>query len=108
MIALVLEGTRRAEIDVAFASSPARLTEELALVRPTWFGTVPRVLDVDTANRSVSRAESIRKFVLLPHDFTLERNELTPSLPSLKVRRHIVSHTSAHLIDPLHAHDGAD
>ncbi|MGZ3460204.1 MAG: AMP-dependent synthetase/ligase, partial [Archangium sp.] len=53
---------------------------------------------IEAANRSVSRAESIRKFVILPHDFTLERNELTPSL---KVRRHIVNSHYAQVIEHL-------
>ncbi|MEU8441117.1 AMP-binding protein [Streptomyces microflavus] len=35
---------------------------------------------VDEANRLVSRAESIRKFVVLPVDFTEEKGHLTPSL----------------------------
>jgi long-chain acyl-CoA synthetase len=42
---------------------------------------------VDAANASVSRAESIREFVILPSDFTIESDELTPTL---KVRRAIV------------------
>jgi long-chain acyl-CoA synthetase len=56
---------------------------------------------VEAANRSVSRAESIRRFVILPHDFTIESNELTPTL---KVRRHIVSKTYADLIERLYPH----
>ncbi|WP_326604370.1 AMP-dependent synthetase/ligase [Streptomyces sp. NBC_01800] len=39
---------------------------------------------VDEANRLVSRAESIRKFVVLPVDFTEEGGHMTPSL---KLRR---------------------
>ncbi|MGW1814291.1 AMP-dependent synthetase/ligase [Streptomyces sp. NPDC002125] len=35
---------------------------------------------VDEANRLVSRAESIRKFTVLPQDFTEESGHLTPSL----------------------------
>lgn len=35
---------------------------------------------VDEANRLVSRAESIRKFTILPADFTEESGHLTPSL----------------------------
>ncbi|WNG40210.1 long-chain fatty acid--CoA ligase [Archangium violaceum] len=58
---------------------------------------------IESANRSVSRAESIRKFVILPHDFTIERNELTPSL---KVRRHVVSQHYAQVIEHLYERAG--
>lgn len=43
---------------------------------------------VDEANRSVSRAESIRKFTILPVDWTEEGGHLTPSL---KIRRKSIS-----------------
>ena len=43
---------------------------------------------VDEANRSVSRAESIRKFTILPVDWTEEGGHLTPSL---KIRRKAIS-----------------
>ena len=43
---------------------------------------------VDAANSSVSRAESIREFVILPRDLTIEAGELTPTL---KVRRTVVA-----------------
>lgn len=55
---------------------------------------------IENANRSVSRAESIRKFVILPRDFTLESNELTPTL---KVRRHVVGQNYAQTIEALYA-----
>jgi long-chain acyl-CoA synthetase len=42
---------------------------------------------VDEANASVSRAESIRKFVILPGDWTEEGGQLTPSL---KLKRNVV------------------
>ena len=42
---------------------------------------------VDEANKAVSRAESIRRFRILPSDFTEENGYLTPSL---KVRRNLV------------------
>jgi long-chain acyl-CoA synthetase len=42
---------------------------------------------VDEANKAVSRAESIRRFRILPADFTEDNGYLTPSL---KVRRNLV------------------
>ena len=35
---------------------------------------------VDHANEAVSKAESIRKFTILPRDFTMEDEEMTPTL----------------------------
>lgn len=43
---------------------------------------------IDHANAAVSKAEAIRKFTVLSRDFTMEDDELTPSL---KVRRKQVS-----------------
>jgi long-chain acyl-CoA synthetase len=42
---------------------------------------------IDEANAAVSRAESIRRFAVLPHDWTEETGQLTPSL---KLRRNVV------------------
>jgi long-chain acyl-CoA synthetase len=42
---------------------------------------------VDDANKAVSKAESIRKFTILPADWTEETGQLTPSL---KLRRNVV------------------
>ncbi|MEU9510549.1 long-chain fatty acid--CoA ligase [Micromonospora sp. NPDC048170] len=42
---------------------------------------------VDVANQSVSKAEAIKVFRILPHDFTEATGELTPSL---KVKRQVV------------------
>jgi long-chain acyl-CoA synthetase len=42
---------------------------------------------VDTANKAVSQAEAIRRFTVLPEDWTEEGGQLTPSL---KLRRRIV------------------
>jgi long-chain acyl-CoA synthetase len=54
---------------------------------------------VDEANKAVSRAESIRKFTVLPVDFTEQNGYLTPSL---KVRRGVVAKDFAADIDALY------
>jgi long-chain acyl-CoA synthetase len=56
---------------------------------------------VDIANKSVSRAESIRSFTILPQDFTEERGEITPSL---KLRREIIAKAYADRIDAIYTH----
>ncbi|MDG4782874.1 AMP-dependent synthetase/ligase [Micromonospora sp. WMMD961] len=47
---------------------------------------------IDTANQAVSKAEAIKVFRVLPHDFTEATGELTPSL---KVKRQVVHKTYA-------------
>jgi long-chain acyl-CoA synthetase len=42
---------------------------------------------IDDANKAVSQAESIRKFTILPDDWTEEGGQLTPSL---KLKRSVV------------------
>ena len=54
---------------------------------------------IDDANESVSRAESIRKFAVLPHDLTIVTGELTPTL---KVRRAVVEKAYGSVIDDLY------
>ena len=55
---------------------------------------------IDRTNKKVSRAESIRKFVVLDQDFTIENGYLTPSM---KVRRNAVMNDYADLIDEIYA-----
>lgn len=54
---------------------------------------------VDEANKAVSRAESIRKFVILPVDFTIAGGHLTAKL---SVKRHVVSQEFAKEIEALY------
>ena len=51
------------------------------------------------ANASVSRAESIREFAILPRDLTIASGELTPTL---KVRRAVVAKTYESVIEELY------
>ncbi|HEX6419802.1 MAG TPA: AMP-dependent synthetase/ligase [Acidimicrobiales bacterium] len=54
---------------------------------------------VDDANRSVSRAESIRSFAVLPHDLSITAGELTPTL---KVRRAVIAKTYESVIEEMY------
>jgi len=55
---------------------------------------------IDDANRAVSQAESIRKFTVLPADWTEESGHLTPSL---KLKRNVVLHDFRRDITALYA-----
>jgi long-chain acyl-CoA synthetase len=55
---------------------------------------------VDEANKAVSKAESIRKFAILPVDFTIAGGHLTAKL---SVKRHVVAKEFAQEIDALFA-----
>ena len=55
---------------------------------------------VDHANKAVSKAESIRKFTILPTDFTIAGGHLTAKL---SVKRHVVAKEFAKEIDALFA-----
>ena len=53
---------------------------------------------IDEANKAVSRAESIRKFTILPSDFTIAGGQLTAKL---SVKRHVVAQEFAEEIEAL-------
>ena len=55
---------------------------------------------VDEANKAVSKAEAIRKFTILPIDWTEEGGQLTPSL---KLKRTVVMAECAAEVDALYA-----
>ncbi|MDN5930639.1 MAG: AMP-dependent synthetase/ligase [Pseudonocardia sp.] len=59
---------------------------------------------VDEANKAVSRAEQIRKFRILPVDFTEAGGEMTPTL---KVKRQVVAKNFADDIAAIYATTGA-
>ena len=54
---------------------------------------------VDEANKLVSRPESIRRFAVLPTDFTEEAGHLTPSM---KLRREAVLRDFADHVESLY------
>lgn len=54
---------------------------------------------IERANRDVSRPEQVKRFRILPHDFSMEAGELTPSH---KVRRSVVAERYAGIVDTLY------
>ncbi|WP_462186358.1 MULTISPECIES: hypothetical protein [unclassified Frankia] len=75
------------ELDEAAAHTDPRLAAEVSAA-------------VDAANAQVSRAESVRKFRLLSHDFTIQGGQLPPSL---KLRRAVIEEENAKEIEELYA-----
>ena len=55
---------------------------------------------VEQVNSKRSRVEHVRKYRILPHDFTVAAGEMTPTL---KVKRNVVNSTYADLIDAMYA-----
>ena len=55
---------------------------------------------VDDANRDRSRYEQVKRFVILPRDFTPEAGEITPTL---KLRRRAVLEHFEAQVDELYA-----
>jgi len=61
--------------------------------------------EIDRFNRNLDRQEKIRRFALLPRDFTIENDEITPSL---KVKRKNIDKKYKDIIDQLYADEDAD
>jgi long-chain acyl-CoA synthetase len=57
---------------------------------------------VDRANARVSRAESIRKFTILPLEFTEKSGHLTPKM---SIRRNIIHDDFASEIEDMYGHE---
>ena len=55
---------------------------------------------VESANERLSRPEQVKKWRLLPIEWTAESDELTPTL---KLKRRVVHHNYADVIDELYA-----
>ncbi|WP_029145144.1 AMP-dependent synthetase/ligase [Microbacterium luticocti] len=76
---------------------PADLTLEQAAAHPQVQAEVQRA--VDEANALVSRAESIRKFTILPTEWTEASGHLTPKL---SIKRHVILEDFADAIDEIY------
>ena len=56
--------------------------------------------EIDRFNRNLDRQEKIRRFTLLPRDFTIEDDEMTPTM---KVKRRNVDKKYKVLIDAMYS-----
>ncbi|GAA1966600.1 AMP-dependent synthetase/ligase [Agromyces allii] len=76
----------------------AAMTVEEAAVNPAVLAEVQRA--IDTANDHVSRAESIRKFAILPGELTEASGHLTPKL---SIKRNVILQDFADQIEGMYA-----
>ncbi|KFF61046.1 long-chain fatty acid--CoA ligase [Cryobacterium sp. MLB-32] len=79
-------------------NADAGMSVQEAAVDPVVLAEIQRA--VDRANDTVSRAESIRKFVVLPLELTEESGHLTPKM---SIKRNIILQDFAEEIDRLYA-----
>ena len=61
--------------------------------------------EIDRFNKNLDRQEKIRRFSLLPRDFTIDDDEITPSL---KVKRKVIDKKYKSLIDEMYVDEGLD
>ena len=87
MLPTWLKNNGKPEMSLTQAAEDAEIRAELQKV-------------VDRANESVSRAESIRSFVVIDSDFTDENGYLTPSL---KLKRNVVVKDLAPIIEKIYS-----
>ena len=59
--------------------------------------------EIERFNSSIDRQERIRKFALIPEDFSIEAGEITPSM---KVKRRVVEDKYRNLIDEMYMDEG--
>ena len=74
-----------------------KMALEAATTNPLVLAQVQRA--IDRANNTVSRAESIRKFTILPLEFSEATGHLTPKM---SIKRHVITHDFAAQIDAMY------
>ncbi|MEP6562996.1 MAG: long-chain fatty acid--CoA ligase, partial [Nakamurella sp.] len=106
---IVVHGEGRKFVSALITLDPEMITEwaaehELGGQSPEQLAKEPAVHDliqehIDVLNSQLERWETIKKFVILPHDLTIEDGELTPSM---KVRRKVVEKKYMRELDELY------
>lgn len=93
LITLDPEGARR------WAQENGRATDDLAALAGDEQLRAEIATAVDAASATVSRAEGIRKFTLLPTDFTEDGGELTATM---KLKRHVIEERYAREVEAMY------
>ncbi len=97
LVALIVPNFEKLERDAAALGVTAKSPQELVQNEK-----VRSLLqsEIDRFNQNLDRQEKIRRFALLPNDFTIENDEITPSL---KVKRKMIDKRYKDVIDQLYA-----
>jgi long-chain acyl-CoA synthetase len=98
LVALV---TLNVETAARFASQKGRANDVAVLSEDVEVRALVQ-RDLDDVNGKLSSFETVKKFAILPRDFTIEGGELTPTL---KVKRKIVIERYRTLLDDLYERD---
>ena len=108
----VVHGDRRPYLVALLTLDPDELealaAEAGVAADPVAMATDPRVReivqrDVDSVNARLARIEQVKRFAILPRDFTQPDGELTPTL---KIKRNVIVARYARLIEQLYAKSG--
>lgn len=105
----VIIGDRRKFLSALIVPNFERLETEATKMGLTWESNeellekpeVRKIFEdeIERFNASIDRQERVRKFVLVPEDFTIEAGEITPSM---KVKRRVVEEKYRNLIDEMY------
>jgi long-subunit acyl-CoA synthetase (AMP-forming) len=97
LVALLTLDPTRLAAEAAAAGSPAKTAQEAAAC-----GFFRAHIDkqVEQANRAFARYEQVRRFTLLPAEFSIEGGELTPTM---KLKRRVVHEKYKDAIEALYA-----
>ena len=106
----VVIGDRRKYLSALLTLDPdavGRFAEEYG-IDPSAAPAHPKVLDalqkgVDEVNKLFARVENIRKFRVLPEDFSVDGGELTPTM---KVKRRVINDKYGDVIESMYGEDG--
>ncbi len=93
--------TLDADRALAYAKQEELPTELEALAaHPKFSGYIQE--NIERLNTTLARFETIKRFTLLPHDFTIERDEVTPTQ---KLKRRVILQRYAPLIEAMYPPD---